>query len=87
MLEDERQHPSITLLQGLTVLWIYKVNYGEKIEAIALLEEFYHFHDTLGLSDLDMLTIHSMIPSQPLRLKRERQVLSLVIWGFFCLEA
>jgi hypothetical protein len=87
MLEDERQRPSITLLQGLTVLWICEVNYGEKKQAISLLEEFHHFHSTLGVSDLAMPTIDGILPSQAPRLMRERQILSCIVWGFFCLEA
>lgn len=87
MLEDERQRPSITLLQGLTVLWIYEVNYGEKTKAISLLEDFYHFHSALGLSDLTMQTIDGIFPSQAPGLIRERQALSCIVWGFFCMEA
>jgi hypothetical protein len=87
MLRDERQRPSITLLQGLIVLWIYEVNYGEKAQAIALLEEFYYFHSALGLSDLAMPAIDGIFLSQAPRLMREWQVLSCIVWGFFCLEA
>jgi hypothetical protein len=87
MLVDERQRPSITLLQGLTFLWIYEVNYGEKTQAISLLEDYYHFHNALGLSDLAMPTIDGIISSQAPHLIRERQVLSCIVWGFFCLEA
>src|SRR6478609_4652686 len=87
VLEDERQRPSITLLQGLTVLWIYEVNYGEKAQAISLLEEFYHFHSALGLSDLAMPAMDDTSPSQVSRPMREWQVLSCIVWGFFCFEA
>ncbi|KAK2684240.1 hypothetical protein QWA68_016942, partial [Fusarium oxysporum] len=86
VLEDERQRPSITLLQGLTVLWIYEVNYGEKAQAIALLEEFYHFHSALGLSDLAMPAMDDTTPSQLSRPMREWQVFSCIVWGFFCFE-
>ncbi|KAJ3542275.1 hypothetical protein NM208_g4187 [Fusarium decemcellulare] len=87
MLRHERQHPSMTLLQGLIVLWIYEVNYGRKAQAIALLEEFYNTHSTLGLSDLTLPTMEGIFPSQASHSKEEWQVLSCIVWGFFCLEA
>ncbi|KAJ3453382.1 hypothetical protein MRS44_017629 [Fusarium solani] len=89
MLEDERKRPSISLLQGLLVLWIHEINYGVKAEAEVLLEQFYRFHDALGLSDLAVSPVNHAIPNETstLRLMEEGQVLSCIVWGFFCLEA
>ncbi|KAM5357655.1 hypothetical protein ACJZ2D_016043 [Fusarium nematophilum] len=89
MLRDEQQRPSIPLLQGLIVLWIYEVNYGVKAKAEALLDQFYYFHNVLGLSDLAMPAVDCAIPSQTStsHLINEGQVLSYIVWGFFCLEA
>lgn len=49
MLEDERKHPSITFVQGLAVLWIYQINYGDKSLAASILDNFYFFHSALRL--------------------------------------
>ncbi|KAI8710716.1 Amidohydro-rel domain-containing protein [Fusarium sp. LHS14.1] len=88
MLEGERKRPSVSLLQGLLVLWIYEINYGVKAEAQVLLEHFYSFHEALGLSDLAMPAVSHAIPNETstLRLMEEGQVLSCIVWGVFCLE-
>lgn len=89
MLEDERQHPSISLLQGLLALWIWEINYGAKTKAEVLLEQFYRFHNALGLSDLAVPAVTRAIPNETSTLRRmeEEQILSCTVWGFFCLEA
>lgn len=87
ILADERQRPSITLLQGLISLWFYEVNYGKKAQAVTLLEDFYHFHHILGISDLVMPSMDDEISRHISPLKREWQALSCIVWGFFCLEA
>ena len=87
MLEGERQHPSIPLLQGLVALWVYEVNYGDTAQAAALLDEFYFFHDALRLSDLSIPANNSSTPSWDFQLATEWQIISCITWGFFYLDA
>ncbi|KAL6695522.1 hypothetical protein J3F84DRAFT_374608 [Trichoderma pleuroticola] len=87
ILSNERQHPSITLVQGLALLWTYEVNYGNKVQAVALLDEFYYVHGNLGLSDIEIPgTDGAQAPQDP-QLAAEWQVISSIVWAIFCLEA
>ncbi|KAF7563292.1 hypothetical protein G7046_g820 [Stylonectria norvegica] len=80
LLQVGRGTPSITLLQGLAMLWMYEANYGDKIRAEALQDELCGVHETLGLSHLEMTP-------RPDTSDRHWQALSFIVWGFFCLEA
>lgn len=81
MLEGELHHQSITLVQGLAMLWIYEFNYGDKTRATALLEEFYNVHQAL---QLNAWTIPDKIGSQYLGCW---QAASFIIWGLYVLDA
>lgn len=71
----------------MALLWTYEVNYGNKVQAVALLDEFYYVHSNLGLSDIEIPgTDGSQAPQDP-RLAAEWQVISSIVWAIFCLEA
>lgn len=87
ILSNERQDLSITLVQGLALLWTYEVNYGDKAQAVALLDEFYYVHSNLGLSDIEIPVADGALAPQDFQLAAEWQVISGIIWAMFCLEA
>ena len=56
LLESERNYRSITLIQGLALLWVYEGNGGNKSPAVDLLKELYHIQGCLGLSTITVPT-------------------------------
>ena len=87
MLEDERQRPSISLLQGLIGLWAYEANYGEADQATAFLDEFYFFHDILQLNDLSIPISDTSAFVRDSDLATEWHLTSCIVWAFYCLDA
>ena len=81
ILEGELQHQSITLVQGLSILWVYEFNHGDKMRATALLEEFYGVYKALNLGGW---VIPDTIGAQYIGCW---QAASYIIWGCFSLDA
>lgn len=82
LLETERNYQSITLVQGLALLWVYEGNCGNKSRAVDLLNELYHVHECLGLSRTTIPTGTRM--AEPAA-QRKWHAISCICWGFYSL--
>lgn len=80
LLETERNYQSITLLQGLALLWVYEGNCGNKSRAIDLLNELYRIHGCLGLSTITVPTGTRMADPN---VQRKWHAISSICWGFY----
>lgn len=84
MLEDERSRPSITVLQGITLLWLYEGSVGDARQAERYMWEMVGLYFKLGL---DRRAMPDVCPAWDSRMGRELQAISLIIWGLYSFNA
>lgn len=81
--EDEKDQPSIPLLQGQFAMFVYEGNLGSGAKSV---DYFMRAMKTYAaLNNADFLDIHGQGKSER-RLQREREGLSWVMWGLYCTE-
>ncbi|KAL8351361.1 hypothetical protein RB601_000602 [Gaeumannomyces tritici] len=84
ILEDERRRPSITMLQGITLLWLYEGSAGDARQAERYMWEMVDLYFQLGLH---RRTEPDNCPGWNSRMGRELQAISYIVWGIFSFNA
>ncbi|KAJ9138468.1 Nitrogen assimilation transcription factor nira [Pleurostoma richardsiae] len=82
ILSNTTGRPSITLIQGLGMLWVYEGNSGSRQRAATLLETFFDAYQSLGL-DVDMTHLGAL--SDPMA-ERRWEAVSFICWGMYSME-
>ncbi|KAL8386967.1 hypothetical protein RB595_010259 [Gaeumannomyces hyphopodioides] len=84
MLEDERRRPSITALQGITLLWLYEGSAGDARQAERYMWEMVDLYFQLGLH---RRTEPETCQGWDSRMGRELQAISYIVWGLYSFNA
>ncbi|KAK3939026.1 hypothetical protein QBC46DRAFT_409619 [Diplogelasinospora grovesii] len=83
ILKSEINYQSITLAQGMAVLWMYELNFGDRERAKWLLEEVYKTYKNLRLDTMRAASSESVLCDPAAR--RTCNAISKICWGFYSL--